>query len=265
MRKRRTGHASGPLLRLHLWLTYFFLFLPIVVLAVLSFNRSHAIGLPMRGLTFDWYLSILGNSAILDSFLSSLQLGLVVAVVSTLIGTLAALSVRSGLMMQNWFMQLLLLPLVTPGIVGGIALFMCLAYLGIPRSLFGSMLIGHVSFTVPYIFLIVSARLSGMDKSLEQAAADLGANAFQVFILVTYPLIRPAVLGGGLLVFLLSFDEFIRTLFLIGIDQTLPLAIWGLMFDALTPEIPALMTMLLIFNVVLLVTGQWLLRRKVGG
>ena len=265
MRKRRTGHSPGPMLRLHLWLTYFFLFLPIMVLAVLSFNRSHAIGLPMRGLTLEWYRSILGNSAILDSFLSSLQLGLVVAVVSTLIGTLAALSVRSGLMMQNWFMQLLLLPLVTPGIVGGIALFMCLAYLGIPRSLFGSMLVGHVSFTVPYIFLIVSARLSGMDKSLEQAAADLGANRFQVFFLVTYPLIRPAVLGGGLLVFLLSFDEFIRTLFLIGVDQTLPLAIWGLMFDALTPEIPALMTMLLIFNVVLLVTGQWLLRRKVGG
>ena len=261
--RRRNAHAR-LLLKMHLGLTYFFLFLPITLLAVLSFNGPPVIGLPIRDPTIAWYASVLTNASVIDSFIDSLQLGIVVALLSTAIGTLAALSVRSGLVMQSWFMQLLLLPLVTPGIVSGIALFMCLAYLGIPRSLFGSMLIGHVTFTVPYVFLIVSARLSSMDKSLEQAAADLGANPLQVFFLVTYPLIRPAVLGGGLLVFLLSFDEFIRTLFLIGVDQTLPLAIWGLMFDALTPEIPALMTMLLVFNVALLVTGQWLLRRKVG-
>jgi len=260
--RRNTGVSMW--LKVHLCVVYAFLFVPIVLLAVLSFNAAQAIGLPMRGLTLDWYWTAISNTRVLTAFINSVEVGAAVAVLSTALGTLAALALRNGLVMRSWFVQLALLPLVTPSIVLGIALFMGFSFLGLPRGLFGSVLVGHVTFTIPYVFLIVSARLSGMDTSLEQAAADLGANQVQAFFKVTFPLLQPAIVGGGLLVFLLSFDEFIRTFFLAGLDQTLPLAIWNLMFDALTPEIAALMTTLLVFNVFLLLTGQWLLRRTAG-
>jgi spermidine/putrescine transport system permease protein len=249
------------LLKIHVWGVYVLLFLPIVILAVLSFNDSMAIGLPWRGATLEWYRTALKNDTVLESFLNSVKLGITVAILSTTMGTLAALAVRRGVVMQAWIVQLILLPLITPGIVGGLALFMGFTFLRVPKTLFGSALIGHVAFTIPYVFLIMTARLQGVDKSLEEAAADLGANPLLTFRRVTYPLIRPAALGSALLTFLLSFDEFIRTFFLVGLEKTLPLAIWDLLFDALTPEIPALMTMLLVFNVIILLLGQWSLRR----
>lgn len=252
----------APLLMVHTAAVYGLLFLPILMLAFLSFNDSAAIGLPWRGLTVKWYRQAIANTVVLESFVNSVQLGAAVAVLSTTMGTLVALALRRGIMMRGWIIQLLLLPLITPGIVGGLALFMGLAYLGVQKILFGSVLIGHVAFTLPYVFLILMARLRGLDRALEEAAADLGANAVETFFRVTYPLIRPAVIGSALLTFLLSFDEFIRTFFLVGLERTLPLTIWDLMFDALTPEIPALMTMLLVFNIVVLLLGQWSLRRQ---
>jgi len=259
---KKNSHINGVafLLGAHASLIFVFLFLPIIVLAILSFNNSFTITFPWRGFTLNWYKEALGNTEFVRSFLNSSAVGICTAAISTVVGTMAALAVRRGFRFQGSVLNLMLLPMVTPPLVAGFALFMMLATLGIPKNLFGSVLVGHTVFTIPYVFMIVSARLSTVNKALDEAASDLGANGSQTFFYVIFPLIWPAMLGSALLTFLLSFDEFIRTFFLVGTEPTLPLTVWGLLFDVVTPEIPALMTMLLAFTVAVLLSSQAAMR-----
>jgi spermidine/putrescine transport system permease protein len=135
---------------------------------------------------------------------------------------------------------LVLLPIVMPGIIGGIVLLIFFGYLGIRPGLYTTVLVAHVNWVLPFVFLTLNARLQGLDPALEEAAADLGARTHQIMLRVILPIIRPALIATLLFAFSLSFDEFVRTLFVIGYDRTIPVVFWISIVERVAPELPAM-------------------------
>jgi spermidine/putrescine transport system permease protein len=253
--------CADAFLRGYSTLLYFILYAPSLVLVVLSFNKSFTMTLPWKGFTVHWYEALFRDADVAISFKNSLLVALLTMSISTVLGTLCALGMRRRFRGSKWVYQLMLLPLVTPGIISGISVFLLFTHFSIMPSLFGSVLAGHIVFALPYVFLVVYARVQALDPRLEEAAMDLGANETRTFFHVTLPLIMPGVLGGMFFSFLLSFDEFIRTFFLSGGERTLPMLLWGMLFDVLSPEVAALATVMLFTSIGLLLIAQYWMRR----
>lgn len=257
----RLEGCADAFLRSYSILLYFILYAPSLVLGVLSFNDSFTMTLPWRGFTFRWYEALLRHGDVAVSFKHSLGVALSTMFVSTVLGTLCALGMRRRFRGNNWVYEFMLLPLVTPGIISGISVFLLFTHFTIIPSLYGSVLVGHIVFALPYVFLVVYARVQALDPRLEEAALDLGANEARTFFHVTLPLLMPGVVGGALFAFLLSFDEFIRTYFLSGGERTLPMLLWGMLFDVLSPEVAALATVMLCVSIGLLLIAQYWTRK----
>jgi len=157
---------------------------------------------------------------------------------------------------------MLLLPFVIPGLTIGVALLLLFHALGVRPGLLTTTLVAHVGFTLPYVFVLISTRLHRFDESLEEAAMDLGADEITTFWQVTFPLIRPGIVGSALFAFTLSFDEFIRTLFTIGNDNTLPIQIWSTLGSMVSPELNAIATLIVAASFALVIVGELLRGRE---
>lgn len=237
------GYAAG---------IYAFLFAPIVLLVVLSFNASRFGGLPVTGWTTDWYRVMWEDYQIRNALTTSLWIAARVTVLSTLVGTMAAFPlVRSRLPFRNGLRLAFVLPVMIPGLLIGVGLLVLFtSVLGLRLST-TTAVIGQTIYTTPFVLLIVAARLEGFDPRLERAASDLGANSYQRMRHVVLPLVLPAIFAGALFAFTLSLDEFIITLFLIGGDNTLPIYIYTQVRFGITPAVNALATVLLLASLTL--------------
>ena len=250
------------LIRLYTILVYVFMFTPIAVVIVLSFNPQQFGIFPMDGFSFRWYVRLAQNQSILLAFKNSLILGSLTAVVSTTIGIMAALAfVRFEFPGKNTINTMLLSPIMIPEVVLGVALLLFLRWLQQPKS-FALLLMGHVVLTLPYVLLIVQARLVGIKKEYEEAAKVLGAGPLQTFKEVTLPLLTPAILAGLLFSFTISFDDITATLFwATAQNQTVPVKIFGMLRNSISPEINALGSVMIVFTIATPLLAGWLSRR----
>ncbi len=262
---RGWGQRLGQLaLTLNGVLMYLFLYAPIAILVVYSFNASRFVTV-WTGFTFDWYATLFQDEAIGLALRNSLIVAISATLISTVFGTMVALVMeRYEFLGKLPFDALLYLPIIIPDISMAVMLLLFFIISKTPLSLI-TIIISHVAFDISFVTVVVRARLADFDRTLEEAAMDLGANELQTFWRVTLPLLMPGILGGALLAFTLSIDDFVITFFTAGIGSgTLPLRIYSMVKLGVTPEINALSTMMLLASM-LLVFCSLLLQRKGGG
>lgn len=254
--------SGWSLIRLYTIIVYLFMFAPIAVVIVLSFNPEQFGCFPMKGFSFRWFIKLAQNEPILHAFKNSLILGSLTALVSTSVGILAAMAfVRYEFPGKNTINTLLLAPIMIPEVILGVALLLFIRWLQQPKS-FLLLMIGHVVLTLPYVLLIVQARLVGIKEEYEEAAKSLGANAFQTFKEITLPLLTPAILAGILFSFTISFDDITATLFWATAEnQTVPVKIFGMLRNSISPEINALGTVMVILTVATPLLAGYLVRK----
>jgi len=239
-----------------------FLYLPIAILVLFSFNNATVLVFPLRGFTFKWYGELLKAKELLKAVRNSLTLGLVTSSVATLLGTMAAIGiVRFRFVGRNFFLAIASMPMVIPYVVLGVALLILFGSLGIQLSLF-TVGVGHVVISVPYVVLIVAARLAGFPASLEEAAMDLGETYWGTLRRVTLPIAMPAILAAFLSSFTTSFDEFAVSFFLIGRQATLPIYLYSqLRFPSRLPLVVTLAAIVMVSSIAILGLSEWLRHR----
>lgn len=254
--------TGWTLIRFWTILVYIFMFLPVAVVVLLSFNSSEFGAFPMSGLSFRWFVELAGNEAILRAFQTSMILGALTALISTTIGVLASLAlIRYKVPGQNLISTILIAPILVPEVVLAVALLLFLNALSINKS-FALLLAGHVIFTLPFVILVVQARLVSIRRDVEEAAMSLGASPIQTFFSITLPLLLPAVLAGGLFAFTISFDDITGTLFWKpGGVETVPTQIFAMLRNSISPEINALGTVMIALTVGLPLLGLAIARR----
>ena len=254
--------TGWTLIRIWTILVYIFMFLPVAVVVLLSFNSSEFGAFPMSGLSFRWFVELAGNEAILRAFQTSMILGALTALISTTIGVLASLAlIRYKVPGQNLISTILIAPILVPEVVLAVALLLFLNALSINMS-FALLLAGHVIFTLPFVILVVQARLVSIRRDVEEAAMSLGASPIQTFFSITLPLLLPAVLAGGLFAFTISFDDITGTLFWKpGGVETVPTQIFAMLRNSISPEINALGTVMIALTVGLPLLGLAIARR----
>jgi spermidine/putrescine transport system permease protein len=240
-----------------------FLYLPVLVLPVFSFNNSEFIAFPLSGFTTRWYAALAADTAMQHALGNSLKVAAATSLLSTLLGLTAAKAVtRYRLRGAAAALGFIALPLFIPDIVLGISLLLALGSLGLPLSLAGVVL-GHLLICVPFALTVLIARFEGFDRNLEEASADLGEDGWMTFWRVTFPLVLPGILASLLLTFITSFDEFLIAYFLSGTEATLPVYIWGqLRFPERLPMVLALGALILAASVSLVVAAEYI--RNIG-
>jgi spermidine/putrescine transport system permease protein len=262
--KRRRGRWLSRLLTVHGVAGYVFLYLPIVILVVFSFNASRYASGAWRGFSLEWYTSLFSNEAIGVALKNTLIVAGVSTFISTVFGTMVALAMeRYKFWGKLAFDALLYLPIIIPDIAMAVMLLLFFV-LGRARLSLVTIIISHVAFNISFVAVVVRARLAYFDISLEEAAQDLYANEWQTFRRVTLPLIMPGILGGALLAFTLSIDDFVITFFTSGPGSTtLPLRIYSMVKLGVTPEINALSSVMLLVSMGLVLLS--FLLQKGGG
>lgn len=264
---------TSPLLAGWAWLVYAFLYLPMLVLIVFSFNDSR-FGATWEGFTTRWYWVLFARSDVREALTNTLLVAVSSTLISTVLGTLVGFALwRYTLRWRTPLTFLLVMPIVIPDVVMGVMLLMFYALVRGGLELTGwtfengfwTVMFAHVTFQISYVTLTVRSRLAGYGKDLMEAAADLGANTFQAFRQVILPLALPGVLSGALLAFTLSLDDFVVTYFTSGSGfRTLPVLIYTSVKRGVTPDINALSTLLIVFTAVVIVAGNALLRPRRG-
>jgi spermidine/putrescine transport system permease protein len=235
-----------------------FLYVPVLVLPVFSFNNSEFIAFPLSGFTTRWYAGLADDSAMLHALGNSLKVGLVTALLSTILGLSAAKAVTQYLLKgAGAALGFISLPLFIPDIVLGISLLLLLGTAGLPLSL-AAVVLGHLLICVPFALTVLIARFEGFDRNLEEASADLGEDGWMTFWRVTFPLMLPGIVASLLLTFITSFDEFLIAYFTSGTEATLPIYIWGqLRFPERLPMVLALGALILTASVALVVLAEY--------
>jgi spermidine/putrescine transport system permease protein len=254
-----------PVLQTYSVLALLFLFLPVIMLVILSFNSNTTGVFPMQGFTLQWYSKALENKIIWPALKNSVIIALGTAFLSAVLGTPAAFAlVRYHFRFKNLLRWILTIPMSLPTLLIGVSLLSFFAILSVARSLV-TVIIGHVVYCVPYMVLVISARLAEFDFSVEEAAQDLGATPLQTFWMVTFPLIRPTLIGTMLLIFAQSFDMFVISFFNIGAQSTLPMVIWSMMRIGINPSLNALGTMIMGLSILMLILANRFGGIKFGG
>ena len=248
---------------IYFWLLVFFLYLPILILTLFSFNDSILLIFPLKGFTLQWYAALLEATELLKSVRYSVLLGLMTSALATILGTMAAVGItRFRFRGRNVFLAMTSMPLVIPYVVLGVALLVLFGSLGVPLSL-ATVGIGHVIISIPYAILIIASRLAGFPASLEEAAMDLGATYWQTLLRVTVPVASPAIMAAFLTCFTTSFDEFAVSFFLIGREATLPIYLYSqLRFPSRLPLIVTLAAIVMISSIAVLGLAEWLRRKR---
>lgn len=252
MRAYNDGTSRG-LLGLYALSVFAFLYLPIVVLIVYSFNGSGVGGFPPRNFTLDWYRQLWQDAALWDSVLTSLLVAVCAMAISLALGIPAALALdRVSFPGKVLFRRLVLLPLILPGIITGLSLLMLAVLMGLKLSLL-TVIAGHGTALIAVATTEIFAGLQKTDRAQEEASLDLGANDWQTFWRVTLPNLKLSIIGAALLIFILSMDEIAVSFFLVGRDNTLPLEIWSRLRRGMTPEINAVSTVIFAFSLAMIV------------
>jgi len=245
-----------------LTLGFAFLYLPMVILVIFSFNASKLVTV-WAGFSTRWYGELLGNEAFLDAAWVTLQVAVISSTIATVLGTMAALVlVRAGRFAgRTLFSGMIYAPLVMPEVITGLSLLLLFIGIGLDRGVF-TIILAHTTFSMCYVSVVVSSRLVSFDRSLEEAALDLGCTAAEAFRLVTLPIIAPAVISGWLLAFTLSLDDLVIASFTAGPSSTtLPIKIWSSIRLGVSPEINALSTILIAIVAVGVITASLISKR----
>jgi spermidine/putrescine transport system permease protein len=256
--------TRAPLLAIYSVLVFAFLYLPIVVLILYSFNEQGVGGFPPKHFTLHWYRLLFADGPIWDSVLNSLLVAVGAVAVSLTLGLLAALALdRSNFPGKSLFRRLVLLPLVLPGIITGLSLLMFVDRAGIQLSLF-TVFLGHGTALISVATTELFAGLQKMDRAQEEASLDLGATPWQTFWHITLPNLKLSLIASALLIFTLSMDEIAVTFFLLGRDNTLPLEVWARLRRGITPEINAISTLIFVVSVILILIWYQIRTRTTG-
>jgi len=239
-------------LTLHGLISYFFLYAPIAILLIFSFNASRFASGTWKGFTLNWYIELFQDEAIGAALRNSLYIGFVSTLVSTIIGTMVSLAMeRYKFWGKLAFDSLLYLPIIIPDIAMAVMLLIFFVQVKMPLGRY-TIIISHIAFNISFVAVVVRARLAQFDITLEEAAQDLYANNWLTFYRITLPLLMPGILAGALLAFTLSLDDFVITFFTAGPGSTtLPLRIYSLVKLGVTPEINALSAVMLMASFVL--------------
>ena len=258
-------HGSGGLT---VYATFYLLFLygPVLLLPLFSFNDSFYVAFPLRGFTFAWYRQMAENVPLIEALQASLKVAAGVAVISTVLGVLAAKALTSyDLPGRAPITGFLMLPLVIPSVVLALALLVVLRrFFDLELSLY-TVAAGHVMLCVPYSTLVMISRLEGFDRNLEEASIDLGDNAWQSFWRIVFPLAWPVIVSSLVLCFSASFDEYVLAAFLSGNQATLPVFIFSqLRFPQRLPGVLALGSCILLGSIVLVAFAEWIRHRGAG-
>ena len=244
-------------------LVYVFLYAPLLTIAIFAFNDSTVQALPWAGFTLTWFSGIASNSLLLSALTFGLTVSAIVVVLACAIGTFFATVLHR---MQGRATGVLtaavVIPAIVPGMVLGLSLAITFRIAGMMPGLW-TIVVGHLTFTVPVVTLVVLTRLRRLDPSLQQASMDLGASPWRAFWTVTFPQIRTSVVAAALLTFTLSFDEVIVTFFLVGTQPTLPLFIWAQTRFGFTPEVNAIVTIIGAISIVLIVMATRVIEQQV--
>lgn len=273
--ERPTLKWGRRVLTLNMVLAFGFLYLPILILVAFSFNRSK-LGAKWTGFTFDWYLSLLSSESILNSTKNTLIVALISTFVATIVGTMVALAMeRYVFRSKSVFDGMFYLPVVTPEIITGVSLLVFFSFtlsaindiIGLEgeralRTGLTTVTMTHIAFNIAFVAVVVRTSLKNLDLSLVEAAQDLGANEWMTLRRVTLPIITPGIVAGALLAFTLSLDNFVITFFVTGPGgTTLPIEVFGRVRRAISPEINAISTLMLLASILLVLVSQVLQRR----
>jgi len=254
-------HRPNRFLQVYALIFLIALYVPVLFLPLFSFNDSLYVRFPMKGFTTQWYAEMLQRQDMWDALMNSIQVGAFVAVVSTFMGIFAAKAItRYRLPGRGPVTGFIMLPLVVPLIIFGVALLVLFSRLGVPLSL-NTVAVGHLIICLPFAIATLIPRFEGFDRAIEEASADLGENAVWTFWRVTLPMVFPGVVASLMLTFTVSFDEFILAFFLSGTKPTLPMYIWGqLRFPQQFPAVLALATLIIAASVIVVLLSQWINR-----
>lgn len=257
MNKQKKAKLRSGVGKIFCAIVYVFLFLPISVIVVNSFNATTTKPyLSWKGFTFDWYIRLFDNDALLHSFGNTILLAVISTLLATAIGTLGAVGMyKYKFRGKNIIDGLLYIPVVIPEIVLGISLLTLFAKVSIPRGMI-TLVLAHMTFSIPFVIFNIRARLSGYDISIEEASMDLGANRIQTFFQITLPVLAPGIAGGALLAFTLSIDDVIISYFVNGQTKTYPLKVMESIKSGVAPDVNALSTLILIGTILLVVLTQ---------
>jgi len=263
---RLMGHSD---IGLGAWsaLVYIFLYMPVVVLIVFSFN-SQKLNVTWEGFTLDWYVKLFNDTAIINAFVTSMEIAIISTVAAVVIGVLGSFSLerfeyRTKMLWDGLNYTKIIIAEIVAG-VSSLLFFVqlnefLLEYVGfnfwsVFKPGFWTVAIAHIAWNIPFAVVIIRARLRGFDRQIEEAGSDLGANPVTVFFRITLPVIFPGILAASLLCFTLSFDDFVTTFFVIGQNyNTLPVQIWGMVRMGITPEINALSAIMIAVSSVIVI------------
>lgn len=258
MREARPGDA--PWLKILMGSLFVFLYLPLVVLVILSFNDAQRSVVTWRGFTTRWYGQALANPELLAALGNTLLVAALATTISVVLGTMLALGLerytRSSVLDGAVYV-----PLLVPDIVLGIALLSFFSLIHVPLGV-GSIVIAHAVWGTAFAAAIIRTRLRGFDRSIEEASLDLGVREVQTFLRITLPVILPGIVAAALVVFTLSVDEFVIAYFTAGTTVTFPIQVYSMIRFGVTPEINAVATMLLAFSMVFLVIALYIFRGR---
>ena len=255
-------NRSRKLRKAYIALVLLLLFLPIFILVAFSFNESK-LNVVFTGFTFDWYANLFKNADLLDAFKNTIIIAVLSTVISTVIGVLSAVGLKKFRFPGHGFIdKLIYIPIVIPEIVLGIALLSIFTLAKLELG-FWTVLLAHISFSVPFVITSVRSALFALPKHVESAAADLGASRFQTFWYITLPLIRPSIVSGALLAFTLSMDDVVVSYFAAGPGtNTLPLYIYSNIKTGISPDVNALTSLMLVITVITLTLSAHFQSRK---
>lgn len=251
--RQQSNRKVKPFSIVYACLVYVFLYLPIAVVIAFSFNTSK-MNIVFEGFTFDWYISMWSNSLLMQAFGNTIVVAVASTLISTVLGTLCAVGLnRFEFKLKGLISSALYIPIVIPELVFAIAMLILFSSLNITMNMV-TLIISHVTFSMPFVVITVRSRLAGFDNSIIEAARDLGANEFRTFIRVTLPMIMPGVMSGAMLALTLSLDDVVVSFFTAGVNsQTLPLRILSMVKKGVSPDVNALSTLMILGSVLLLV------------
>lgn len=263
LRKRRLGVQDFPGFGGFSLLFYLYLYAPIVVLVVYSFNANQSATV-WTGFSLDWYRAAFANQALRSAAGNSLLIAVCASMIATAIATLAALGTSRGARFKGMRLSMgaIMLPLVLPEIVVGVATLALFSSLGVSLG-YGNLIIAHTVFCIPFAYLPIRARLEGMDPRLAEAAADLYASPWKAFWKVTCPLLMPGILSGAMLAFIISMDDFVITYFVAGAGATtLPVYIFSSIRMGISPKINAISSIILLISIAFVALSYYVGQRR---
>jgi len=246
-------------------LVFIFLYLPIIILVIYSFNSSE-MNIIFEDFTFNWYKTLFQNTNLINAFINTLIVAISSTIVSTIIGTISAVGLHKyNIPFKNLINKLIYIPIVIPEIVLGISLLSIYTLMKLELGLF-TIILSHIAFSIPYVIVSVRSTLSSLAPNYEEAAHDLGANTLKTFWHITLPLIKPGVVSGATLAFTLSLDDVVISYFTAGPgSNTLPLHIYSIIKTGITPDVNALSTLILLTIIIVLTSSVIIQSRKIAG